>query len=372
MPTVMPSDVGDITTFYLENYMAGSWADAVRPYQYYTTARELFTKRRQKDAPSERMTFNLKVKEAENTVADSFFKADSLNRIDLGVKGTVKWHFQKTHFMVDKREPAMLSGSETQILNYLKMQESDMYDGFFKYNEDKCWTLPTAPNDGTAGDPLPFGIPYWVVQYTTSAAFSLTNATYPTNYTGGVAGLLPATYPGWNNGTATYASMSNSDFCKKLSEALNKCRFLPPKPGFGETVPTSNYALYSSYKPFQDYEDLLYASNDDIGTDMGKYRGGKPSNETGAHVFRGVRWEWVPALSEVGGDARDLREPVYGINWDTFQVKTYGDLFMDRSEPITLDSQHNTVVQWMDTGYQICCNSRRQNFVLSASSDSDT
>ena len=377
MPTVMPSDVGDITTYYLEHFMKDTWADAVRPYQYYTTARELFTKRRVKAPPSERMTFNLKVRQAENTVADSFFKADSLNRVDLGIKGTVKWHFQKTHFMVEKREPAMMSGSETQILDYLKMQESDMYDGFFQFNEDACWTVPAAPNDGTAGDPQPFGIPYWITQSTT-AAFGFDGdypiANHDTGYDTNtpIGGVSSDTYPKWKNGTATYASMSNSDFCKKMSEALNKCRFLPPKPGFGETVPQSSYGLYSSYKPFQDYEDLLYASNDDIGEDMGKYRGGKPSNETGAHVFRGIRWEWVPALSEVGGSSRDLYEPVYGVNWDTFQVKTYGDLFMDRSDPITLDSQHNTVVQWMDSGYQICCNSRRQNFVLRAATASAT
>ena len=258
MPT-MPSDVGDITTFYLEDYMAKSWADAIRPYQYYTTARELFTKRRSKGAPSEKMTFNLKVKEADNTVADSFFKADSLNRIDLGLKGEVKWHFQKTHFMVEKREPAMLSGSRTQILDYLKMQESDMYDGFFKYNEQKCWTSPTAANlAGTSGDPLVAGIPYWLPKSTT-AAFGF-NGTVPSGHTL-VGNINPTTYDQWTCGTATYASMSNSDFCKKMSEALNKCRFMPPKPGFGEKVPGSNYGIYSSYKPFQDYEDLLYASN---------------------------------------------------------------------------------------------------------------
>ena len=119
MATIMPSDIGDITTFYLENYMAKSWADAIRPYQYYTCADELFTKRRKKGPPSEKMTFNLKIRQSDNTTADSFFKADSLNRVDLGIKGEVKWHFQKTHFMVDRREPAMLSGSKTQILDYL-------------------------------------------------------------------------------------------------------------------------------------------------------------------------------------------------------------------------------------------------------------
>ena len=371
MATIMPSDVGDITTFYLENYMAKSWADAVRPYQTHICADELFTKRRKKGAPSEKMTFNLKIRQADNTTADSFFKADSLNRVDLGVKGEVKWHFQKTHFMVDKREPAMLSGSKVQILDYLKMQESDMYDGFFQQNEEWCWNVPTAPNTGSTGDPLPFGIPYWITQSTTDA-FGF-NGDYPiANHDTGydtntpVGGVSSDTYSKWKNGTGRYTD-GFADFaeCSQvMSEAMDKCHFKPPRGGFGETEPQRNYGLYSTYEPFHGYETLIFSSNDVIGRDMGKWSTGKPANQLGTHVFRGIQWEWVPALTEAGGAARDLWEPIYGINWDTFDIYTYGDLFMDRSEPLTIDSQHNTIVQWMDTGYQICCKNRRENFVL--------
>lgn len=358
--SVTASSIQDVTTFYLENFMAKTWEDASRGRQHYITADELFTQRRKRAPASEKCTWNYKVNSADNTVPDSFFKADSLNRIDLGQKGEVKWHFQKTHFMVDAREPAMLSGSELQILDYLKMQESDMYDGFFEKNETWFWTLPTAPNDGTSGDPLPFGLPYWLVQSST-AAFGF-NGGHPTGYTT-VGGLSRTTYPKLKNGTFTYASMSSEDFGRKMSEAIDKCHFQPPKP-MGENVPSrSSYKLYSGYKAYQDYQDALFAANDNIGTDLGKYRGGAPNVALGQQHFRNIPWIWVPALTEVGGDARDLNEPVYGVNWDTFAVKSYHDFFMKRTKPIVLDDAHNTVVQWMDTGYQIYCTSPRSNFV---------
>lgn len=361
MPAVVTSSsVEDIVTFYLENFMANTWADASRDYQHFVTASEMFTSRRKRAPISEKMTFNLKVNSADNTVADALFEPDSLNRIDLGIKGELKWSLQKTHILVDEREPAMNSGSETQILDYLKMQESDMYDGFFKRNEDWFWTLPTYPNDGSSGSPLPFGLPYWLVQSST-AAFGF-NGGAPSGYSS-VGGVSPTTYPKWKNGTFTYTSVSNDDFCRKLSEAVDKCHFAPPKP-MGENVPSrSKYKLYSTYYVFQRYQDLLYSMNDNIGSDAGKYRGGSPSSQIGSQNFRGIPWEWVPALTEVGGTARDLNEPIYGVNWDTFEVKTYGDWFMKRGKPIRLDNAHNVLVTWMDTGLQYCCTNRRANFV---------
>ena len=82
--SITATDIQDVLEFYLENYMKNTWADASRPYQDYTTASELFTKRREKGTISEKMTFNVKIAQASNTVPDSFFKADSLNRVDLG------------------------------------------------------------------------------------------------------------------------------------------------------------------------------------------------------------------------------------------------------------------------------------------------
>ncbi|GAF70098.1 unnamed protein product, partial [marine sediment metagenome] len=357
-------DIRDITVAYLEDFDDG-WANVVRKYQHHMTADELFTQRLTEGAPSEKMTFNVKTDEAANTVADTFFDADDLNRTDLFRKGEVKWHFQKTHFVVDRREPVLRSGDKTRIFNYFEGLKNDMYDGFFEQNEVWSWTNPTAPNDGTTGKPLPFGIPHWIVNDANiSTTVALTADTPTGTWSSGVGNITSANVPFWKNWQANYSSMDNDDFCKKLSSLMRKCHFKPPKPAKEENVANfDKFALYSDETPFEDYEDALYGSNENVGEDMGRWRGGKPSTEVGTHIFRGCKWRWVPALSEAG-DAQLSASAVYAINWETFKVNSYGDLFMDMDDPLVIDSQHNTLVQWMDTGWQMCCTNRRANGVL--------
>jgi hypothetical protein len=360
--TTTASNIRDITVAYLEDSMQDEWADVARTYQHHMTADELFTKRLSEGSPSEKFTFNLKTDSADNTTADSFFKADSLNRTDLFRKGEVKWHFQNTHFVVDVREPVLRSGDKRRIFNYYEGLKSDMFDGCFKQNEIWTWTLPTAPNDGTTDDPLPYGIPYWIVDDANiSTTVALTGDT-PTNYT--LVGNVNSTnVPNWKNWQFNWSDMTNADFCKKASSLMRKCHFKPPKPTKEEKVPDfNNFAIYSDEVPFEDYEDALYGSNENVQEDMGRFRGGKPSGEVGYHYFRGVPWRWVPALSEAGS-AQVSSPTLYFINWDTFDVKSYGDLFMDMGDAVTLSQQHNTLVQWMDTGWQLCCTNRRANGV---------
>ena len=364
MASVTASDVRDITTAFVENYMQDKWSNVVREYQHHVTADELFTKRMKRGDPSEKITFNLKTDEADNTQADSFFKKDSLNRVDLFRKGEVKWSFQKTHFLVDAREPVLNSGNKNRIFDYYLGLKQDMMDGLFKANEGFTWTNPAYPNDGSSGDPVPWGIPHWLTTYTTTSDFGL-NGGAPTGYAsagtdsrGNVSNTL---VPNWKNATFAWTSMSNSSFCKKASEALNKCDFKAPKPSKEEIeTSTSNFGMYSDYSPFEDYEDALYGSNESVGEDMGRFRGGKPSGQIGYHYFRGIPWRWVAALTN-DGDAQVSSPTVYFINWSTFVCEHYGDWFMKTGTPISLDEQHNTIVQWMDTGWQMYCTNLRAN-----------
>ena len=84
---------------------------------------------------SEKVTWNVKTNSAGNTTADSFFSEDSLNRIDLGKKAELKWSYQKTHMVWDRREPALRSRSETQILDYMHISSD------FSINVEICICL---------------------------------------------------------------------------------------------------------------------------------------------------------------------------------------------------------------------------------------
>lgn len=362
-------DIADIGNAFLEDYRPdGKWYDAQRSYRQHIGTSELFS-RRVMGAAADTFTWPLKTSAADNTVVDGFFSKDTLNRVDLSSKASGRYSLQKSHYMWDKREPAFMNKNRLEIFNYLKMQESDCYDGFFEANENFIWTLPTAPNDGSAGDILPYAIPYFLVQSTT-AAFDF-NGGEATGYSLTV-GLEKDANSSLRNGTFTYSSIDDME--DKLNDALDLTNFKAPYKGsaaLGEDVPEMNYGIYSSRKPYKDYQTLLYASNDNIGPDYGKFRN-RITGGVGPQMYRGVPWTEVPALTLVGGTARDLNEPIYGIDWSTWEVRTYGDLFMKKDEVRTLDESHNTFVAWMDTGYQICCKSFRNNFVGRATTASST
>jgi len=361
------SDIGDIVKFFLEDYQADTWRDAARNYTHYICAEELFTKRLATGDASEKCTWNLKVAQSGNTRTSAFFKKDTYNRVDLGVKGEAKWSFQDTHMILDVREPAFMNRNRLQILNYLKMQKSDMYDGFFEANEEWLWSLAAAPNDGSSGDVVVNGIPRYIVPSAT-AEFGF-NGGHPSGYSD-VGGLSRTTYPKLKNGTATYSSVD--DLEKKLTRALNKCRFKSPYKGsaaLGEKQPATTYGLYSSYKPWEDWQTSLYDLNDNIGPDRGKYRGAV-NNELGVQMYRGIPWYWVDVLTNEDSPARNLNEPIYGLNWDTWKVKQYGDLFMKYTDMKAVPDSHNTMAAFMDTGYQLVCESYRENFVIQSTTAS--
>lgn len=360
------SDIVDITKFYLEDYDPNGWYDAARTYTNYIFATEIFAMSgKVKDSPrSEQVTWNLKTKMTGNTRATSMFKKDPpINRINLGNKGSDKWAFMDTHMAFDLREPVFGGSSRTEILDYTKMHAVDMWDGLYESIEEWGWSLAAAPNDGSDGDKILNGIPRFLVPPASTQDFGFTGLN-PSGYSD-VAGFdrTSSANAKLRNGGFRYTSVDDAE--RKLTDALNKCRFKSPYKGAaaaGERQIGTNYALYSSYKPWIDYQTSLYDFNDNIGPDRGKYRG-KVSNELGVQYYRGVPWYWVDALTNTDSPARNTSEPIYGINWDTWEFKKYGDWWMKVNPEKTVVDSHNVVVTWVDNGGQLYCKSFRENFV---------
>ncbi len=300
-----------------------------------------------------------------NVQLDSFFNPDSLNRQDLGEEATVYWSMQKTHFAVDRREPGWGSNaSPSMIYNYLELQSVNMMDKFYDANERFIWTLPTDPNDGSAGQVAPWGIPYWVVQRKPAAVGP--NGGTPCSYTN-VAGLRRTTYPKQRNYTATSAAMSHADFVKKAAEMIDMMLWKPARTSSMEQAANYRFEMVSGYQPFQQYQDLVTASNDNLGFDMGKYRGDVPY---GTQIFRGVVWSWTDALTSATlpdgttNAAFDSKHPVYLLDWSTWELVGADGWYKKINEPITLDNPHNTVVVNMDTIYNLFCHNPRANGVI--------
>lgn len=311
-----------------------------------------------------------------NVVLDSFFNPESINRQDLGAEATVYWTWQKTHFAVDRREPGWgSSSSPSMIYNYLKLQTQNMFSKYYDENERFIWTVPPAPNDGADSQVAPWSINYWVRKFDGTAGTRLL-PTGPVGANGiaceatgghGVssAGLSRIQYSQLANYTARSAAMSQNDFVDKACEMLDMMQWKAPRPEPMEVVPEARYEMVSGYAPFKEYQKLTTASNDNLGSDVAKYRPG-----LGTVQFRGVTWSWTDALTRTNlpdgsaNSAFDANLPVYFLDWSTWNIFAAQGWYQRMDAPIELDAPHNLVVQWMDTAYQLFCHNPRGNGVI--------
>jgi len=358
-----PGQISDVVNAYNDSQAdkKGQWRNRSRKYQRCPAYAE-FEARKNNADPSPNLTWDVKTSQYSNREYDSLYGKDSLNRENVMSKATTKFSMQKTHYLLDRREPAMMSGDANRIYNYIDVQRANMYDAYIEDNEEDLWKNPTGPNDGTAGDIQIFGIPHYI---------TATNATSSFGFNGGealgydlTAGLHKDAVAGLRNGNGIFTDIESLD--DLLNDALDLSYFDPPYKGssaLGEITPDMNYVLWSTRKWFTQYTKYLNTLNDNHGRDAGKFRG--ELTKTGGVVhYRGVPWHWIPATSKVGGPVRDLSESIYGLDLSTWELKTQGGIWMEMTDMLRVDDAHNVFKVFMDTICQLVCTDFAANFVL--------
>ena len=361
MAKLTAEQINDVIVAYHDAQDKDKWNNASRKYQRCPTYAE-FSARRETGDAAPTFSWNVATGTYDNVEYDSLYGKDSLNRENVFEKATSRYSMQKTHYLVDRREPAMRSNSPSRMFNYIDGHRAVMYDNFIERNEEFLWKNPTNPNDGTAGDVEVFGIFHYL---------TLTNATSTFGFNGGeaagynaTAGLVKDDNENLRNGNGTFNSIDELD--DLLNDALDLSYFNPPYKGsaaLGEITPNMDYRLWSTRKWYTAYSKYLYTMNDNIGRDAGKFRG-ELTKEGGVMHYRGVPWTWIPAISKVGGAVRDLNESVCGLDLSTWSMMDYDGMWMDLDESRPVDDAHNVYKTFMDTGYQLVCKNFRGNFRL--------
>lgn len=346
----------------------GKWRNRSRKYQRCPAYAE-FSSRRKDGDPSPTFTWDIKTHQYSNREYDSLFGKDSLNRENVMSKATSRYAMDKNHYLIDRREPAMMSGDKNRIYNYIDVQKANMHDANIEEVEEDYWLNPTGPNDGTAGDIQLFGIPHYL---------TTTNATSTFGFNGGeatgyslTAGLEKDAVAGLRNGNGTFNSIDELD--DLMNDAMDLSYFDPPYKGsaaLGEITPDMNYVLWSTRKWYKEYSKYLYTMNDDIGRDAGKFRG-ELSKMGGTMHYRGVPWSWIPSISKVGGRARDLNESVYGLDLSTWEVMVQGGMWEEPTELLRVDDSHNVFKSFIDTISQLVCLDYQANFRLTQATASE-
>ncbi len=370
MPLLTAEQIADCVLAYnAANVDKGKWRNRSRKYQRCPAYSE-FTSRKKDGEASATFTWDIKTTQYSNREYDSLYGKDSLNRENVMSKATSRYSMQKTHYLLDRREPAMLSGQTSRIYDYIDVQKANMHDANIEDNEEDMWRATVGPNDGTAGDIQVFGIPHYI---------TATGATSTFGFNGGeasgydrTAGLEKDVNAGLKNGNGTFTSMDELD--DLLNDAMDLSYFDPPYKGsaaLGETTPDMSYVLWSTRKWYKEYSKYLYTMNDDIGRDAGKFRG-ELSKTGGTMHYRGVPWSWIPAISKVSGTVRDLSESVYGLDLSTWSFMTQGGIWEQPTELLRVDDAHNVYKQFLDTISQLVCEDFQANFRLTQATASAT
>lgn len=343
-----PDLIDDLVAATLEKPIKRSWVDISLDFQEFEFARRFM--KQVDEVSSHKLTWIIQHTNTGSARVSGLFDVDNVDVKNLVVKAEIEWAKVNASFRYDIDEPEFNGGPE-QIVDYIAVRRHSMYNDYFELMEQLMWTNPAAVTTPRS----PAGIPYWLQKTaaTTPEAFGF-NGGNPASENAG--GLDTATYANWSNGTFAFSALTEDDGFDKWSSACDKTYFKAPHP-FNETdggMP--DYGFYTTHDNLQRMRRYAKASNDDIGNDVGAYRG--------SILFKSIPVAWIPALTEdAGADSNDTENPIYGINWNTFDWVYRASRNQRITGPIQVGGSHTVRDVHLDTWGNFCCKNRRANFV---------
>lgn len=349
-----PDLIDDLVKTTLEKPIKKSWVDISLGFQEYEFARRFM--KQVDEVDSYKLTWLVQFQNTGSARVSGLFDVDNVDVKNLMTKAEINWAKVNASFRYDIDEPEFNGGPE-QIVDYIAVRRHSLYNDYFELMEELMWDTSDAEGGPSAATtPLsPYGIPYWLQRETgsTASAFGFNGG----NPAAGNAGNLDtATYAKWKNGTFNYAALSEDDGLDKWSTACDKTHFKAPHP-FNETAGGEpDYGFYTTHTNLQRLRRMAKASNDDIGNDVGAYRG--------VILFKSIPINWVPAFTEdSAADSYVTDNPIFGINWKTLDWTYRASRNQRITGPIMVGGSHTVRDVHLDTWGNFKCLNRRANFV---------
>lgn len=338
------AQIADITETTREKVAKNMWVDLASTLYNYVGAKQLMNKKRTSVDAGRVIQWKVQVDHGDNARSTKLYDQDATAKFDMFKTAEIPWRYQQTSWMYDEREQAANVGdSEIQLINFVKAQEIAAQQNLIELFEGQIWGVPADAND----DLTLYGMKYWLPFNNTTAAGGFEGGT-PFGST--VASINPTTYPAWQHWTATYSDVTKTDLIEKWRRAFLRVQWNPPVnfPELGKGL--SDFGYYCGSETVLKLETALENQNDNLGNDIDS-KGGKT-------VFRGV-----PVVHSAKLDA-DTQEPVYGINWNTFELCVMQGWWWKRSGTFRDDQSHNVMKAYIDCTANLKCVNRRKNFVL--------
>lgn len=356
---LMHEQIDDFVALTLHKFKKRKWVDISLPLQkYYFGSRfgrgrkfkEPKTKSVRKDqATGDEYSWRVQVDNTGTFRNSELYGQETVNVTDIMKEAKVAYSKQIVSMTWDVDEELFQSGPET-IVSVMKTRTHAMMNDWYIGMENEMWTAPT---DSAESPRSPFGIPWWIQQSTT-AAVGL-NGLNPSGFSSGRAGLSSSTYSNWANHTFTYNKVDDDDALESMAKSFEDCDFFAPDDfselGRGEP----DYEVYTVWNVLNKAQKLAKAQNDDIGTDLGRYRG--------TTMFRGVPFRRVRAFEDTSLDSSDTNDPIYGIDWNNMCWIYNSGRDMQMTKPLTPTDQPTVRKKYMYNWGQFVAHSLRSHFV---------
>jgi len=289
---------------------------------------------------------------------DRYSDTDEVSFQNVLAQLSAEWCTLQVPWAVEEREPLMNRG-KALVADILKPRQTSAMLGLADDIEDKVWTVRLP-----GSDKYPNGIPYWLVKNATYGY----NGGYPGTHTD-IAGVNLTTVETFKNLTGSYVNVAGPDLIRKMARACTRdCRWHSP---FGlsnqlSKAAVNRFRIYCNDDTADLLEDYVDATNQQHGSVIAEAQlrpGGKSSrglsrNELGDITMRRHPIVPLPILND------DAENPVYGVDWNTFQFLVLAGDYLRRSGPYEAFDRHFWKVWWVSLTYQIICVNRRRNFVF--------
>lgn len=346
MPALQPHQIADLVTLTLRKFIRNKWVDISLDLQKYIAMSRILGAKKTAFDGGEQLQWQIQTENDDNARNTGLWDTDQNSQGDLAKSAVVPWTFQTTNWGYDDRENAFQSSME-RIVSLIKMREHSAMNSLAKLMERNFFETPS--DDSTPAELLkPYGLKYWIVRNATEGFTGQT----PSGHTN-VAGLSAATNENWRNYSASYATINKTDLVRKWRKAATFCNFMPPDP-YPEATRRPNWSYLTNYNVIGPMEEALEAQNMNLGNDV--------ASKDGALMFRRNSVDWVPYLEA------DTQNPIYGIDWGSFDVVFKRGEYMKRTGPIRSPDGHRLWLVHVDSSCQFRCLNRRGLFVLYNSS----
>lgn len=335
----------DLITTTLRELMRNEWSDIVTDIQKHIAMPMVLKKKRVEFSSGFGYQFNARV--GSNTPAAYVLlnQQDNPTTADMFVVGTGNLRIAQTYWYTNEIE-VDANRSPARLVNLLQGKKVDAMTHLADVMEAAFWGAPNGSTDVIN----PRGVPYWLVRNTAEGF----NGGIPAGFSD-VGGIVPTTYPRWQNWTNQYAAVTKADFVRKVRKAMTFTDFRPPVPypsatgqNYEDGMTGNDWGLYSNYGVVGKLEEILEAQNDDLGNDV--------ASKDGEVMIRRSPLVWAPYLEN------DTQNPIYGLCWRTWKVYFLEGNYFKETDVRPYPFIHRGLAQFTDCVHDYVCIDRRQNF----------